>query len=376
MENKKFSSLSSDELERYSRHMFLPEIGESGQKKLKSSSVLCIGCGGLGSPLLMYLAAAGIGNIGIIDSDVVESSNLQRQVIHSTDSIKKAKVESAKLRILEINPHTNVDMFNMMLTIDNALRVIKPFDIICDCTDNFESKFIINDASLILNKPNIFGAVSKFEGHSTVFNLNSNSPNLRDLIPEPPPENLLPSCSEAGVMGILPGLIGIIQATEAIKIITEIGEVLDGRILVFDALKMRFKELKLEKNPNQAPIKELSNSNKVKSSSINNISVKVLKDLLNTESSDLALIDVRTESEAKLGSIQKAILIPLKNIEEGKDIDKIKAISSNKKLYIHCRSGSRSIRAIEILKNHGIHAINVKGGIEAWKKEGFKLQNC
>ncbi len=376
MENKKFSSLSSDELNRYSRHMFLPEIGESGQKKLKSSSVLCIGCGGLGSPLLMYLAAAGIGNIGIIDSDVVESSNLQRQVIHSTDSIKKAKVESAKLRILEINPHTNVDMFNMMLTIDNALRVIKPFDIICDCTDNFESKFIINDASLILNKPNIFGAVSKFEGHSTVFNLNSNSPNLRDLIPEPPPEHLLPSCSEAGVMGILPGLIGIIQATEAIKIITEIGEVLDGRILVFDALKMRFKELKLEKNPNQAPIKELSNSNKVKSSSVNNISAKVLKDLLNTESLNLALIDVRTESEAKLGSIQKAILIPLRNIEEGKDIDKIKAISSNKKLYIHCGSGSRSIRAIEILKNHGINAINVKGGIEAWKKEGFKLQNC
>ena len=225
--DKKFSTLSSDELERYSRHMCMPEIGESGQTKLKSSSVLCVGCGGLGSPLLMYLAAAGIGNIGIVDSDLVEKSNLQRQVIHGTDWLKRPKVESAKARILAINPHANVETFNMMLTNENALGIIRPFDLICDCTDNFQSKFLINDASVILKKPNIYGAVAKFEGHSTIFNLHEKSPNLRDLIPEPPPQNLLPSCSDAGVIGILPGLIGLIQATEVIKVITNIGQPLD-----------------------------------------------------------------------------------------------------------------------------------------------------
>ncbi len=372
--DKNFSTLSSDELERYSRHMCLPEIGESGQKKLKSSSVLCVGCGGLGSPLLMYLAAAGIGNIGIVDSDLVEKSNLQRQVIHGTDWLKRPKVESAKARILAINPHSNVETFNMMLTNENALGIIRPFDLICDCTDNFQSKFLINDASVILKKPNIYAAVSKFEGHSTIFNLNKNSPNLRDLIPEPPPQNLLPSCSDAGVIGILPGLIGLIQATEVIKIITKIGQPLDGRLLVFDGLKMRFKELKLEKDIDQDPIKELTNYKKTDSnkrigtSSIEHITVKELRKLLNKEYSELILIDVRTQLEAKIESIEKSILIPLKNIENGQDIEKIKRLSSNKQLYIHCKSGSRSTKAIEILQKHGIDAINVIGGIDEWKK--------
>ncbi len=370
--DKKFSTLSSDELERYSRHMLLPEIGESGQKKLKSSSVLCVGCGGLGSPLLMYLAAAGIGNIGIVDSDLVEKSNLQRQVIHENEWIRRPKVDSAKSRILAINPHSNVETFNMMLTNENALGIIKPFDLICDCTDNFQSKFLINDASVILNKPNIYGAVSRFEGHSTIFNLHKDSPNLRDLIPEPPPQNLLPSCSDAGVLGILPGLIGLIQATEVLKLITNIGAPLDGRLLVFDGLRMTFKELKLEKNMNQDPIKELTNYKETNSSSIENISVKELKNLLNKKSSELLLIDVRTPLESKIESIEQSILIPLKNIENGEDIEKIKRISSNKKLYIHCKSGSRSTKAIEILKKHGIDAINVQGGIDEWKKEGFK----
>ena len=373
--DKKFSTLSSDELERYSRHMCLPEIGESGQKKLKSSSVLCVGCGGLGSPLLMYLAAAGIGNIGIVDSDLVEKSNLQRQVIHGTDWLKRPKVESAKARILAINPHSNVETFNMMLTNENALGIIRPFDLICDCTDNFQSKFLINDASVILKKPNIYGAVAKFEGHSTIFNLHENSPNLRDLIPEPPPQNLLPSCSDAGVIGILPGLIGLIQATEVIKVITNIGQPLDGRLLVFDGLKMRFKELKLEKDINQDPIKELTNYKKNDSnerigpSSIEQITVKKLKKLLNKEYSELMLIDVRTQLEAKIESIEKSILIPLKNIENGQDIEKIKRLSSNKQLYIHCKSGSRSTKAIEILQKHDIDAINVIGGIDEWKKD-------
>ena len=375
--DKKFSTLSSDELERYSRHMCLPEIGESGQKKLKSSSVLCVGCGGLGSPLLMYLAAAGIGNIGIVDSDLVEKSNLQRQVIHGTDWLKRPKVESAKARILAINPHSNVETFNMMLTNENALGIIRPFDLICDCTDNFQSKFLINDASVILKKPNIYGAVAKFEGHSTIFNLHENSPNLRDLIPEPPPQNLLPSCSDAGVIGILPGLIGLIQATEVIKVITKIGQPLDGRLLVFDGLKMRFKELKLEKDIDQAPIKELTNykntdsNERIAPSSIEQITVEELRKLLNEEYSELILIDVRTQLEAKIESIEKSILIPLKNIQNGQAIDKIKRLSSNKQLYIHCKSGSRSTKAIEILQRHGIEAINVLGGIDEWKKQGL-----
>ncbi len=379
--DKKFSTLSSDELERYSRHICLPEIGESGQKKLKSSSVLCVGCGGLGSPLLMYLAAAGIGNIGIVDSDLVEKSNLQRQVIHGTDWLKRPKVESAKARILAINPHSNVETFNMVLTKENALGIIRPFDLICDCTDNFQSKFLINDASLILKKPNIYGAVSKFEGHSTIFNLHKNSPNLRDLIPEPPPQNLLPSCSDAGVIGILPGLIGLIQATEVIKVITNIGHPLDGRLLVFDGLKMRFKELKLEKDIDQDPIQKLTNykksdsNEKVGSSSIEHITVQELRKLLNKEYSELILIDVRTQLEAKIESIEKSILIPLKNIENGQDIEKIKQLSSNKKLYIHCKSGSRSTKAIEILQKHGIDAINVIGGIDEWKKRFCVIDN-
>ena len=325
----------------------------------------------------MYLAAAGIGNIGIVDSDVVEISNLQRQVIHGTEWIKKPKVESAKSRMLAINPHLKVETFNMMLTNENALRIIRPFDLICDCTDNFQSKFLINDASVILNKPNIYGAVSKFEGHSTIFNLQENSPNLRDLIADPPPENLLPSCSDAGVMGILPGLIGLIQATEVIKVITNIGQPLDGRLLVFDGLKMRFKELKLEKDIDQDPIKELTNYKKTDSNerisppSIEHITVKELRILLNKEYSELILIDVRTQLEAKIESIEKSILIPLKNIENGQDIQKIRRLSSNKRLYIHCKSGSRSTKAIEILQKHGINAINVIGGIDEWKKEGF-----
>ncbi len=376
--DKKSSSLSSAELERYSRNMLLPEIGRDGQEKLKSSSVLCIGCGGLASPLLMYLAAAGIGNIGIVDSDLVETSNLQRQVIHGTEWIKRPKVESAKSRILAINPHVNVKTFNMMLTHENALGIIRPFDLICDCTDNFQSKFLINDATVILNKPNIYAAVSKFEGHSTIFNLHKDSPNLRDLIPEPPPENLLPTCSDAGVMGILPGLIGLIQATEVIKIITKIGQTLDGRLLVFDGLKMRFKELRLEKNIDQDPITELINYKKTnvnenfESSSIESISVKDLKNLLNKECQKYLLVDVRTQLESDIESIENSILIPLKNIENGQDIEKIRKMSSNKKLYIHCKSGSRSTKAIKILNRHGIDAINVKGGIDEWKKEGFK----
>ena len=255
------ANLSSEEIARYARHISLPEIGIKGQEKLKTSSVACIGTGGLGSPLLIYLAAAGIGRIGIVDFDVVEYSNLQRQIIHTTDSIGLLKTDSAKQHIRKINPSCRVDLFNQKLTSSNALEILKAYDVICDCSDNFPTRYLINDACLILNKPNIYGSIARFEGQVSVFNLKEDSPNYRDLIPTPPPQELIPSCSEAGVMGILPGIIGTIQAAEAIKIITNIGYPLNGRILIFNALKMQFKELTLKSNPENKNIHKLDRTN-------------------------------------------------------------------------------------------------------------------
>ncbi len=367
--------LSPDEMDRYSRHIVLPEIGEHGQIKLKNSSVLCIGCGGLGSPLLIYLSAVGIGHIGIVDPDYVEESNLQRQVIHSTNWVGQPKTNSAKSRILELNPYCKVETFTNLLTNKNALEIIKQFDVICDCTDNFESRYLINDACTILKKPIVYGAISKFEGQSTVFNLESNSPNFRDLVPEPPPKELLPTCSEAGVIGILPGLIGLIQAAETIKIITGVGEILNGRILVFNALKMKFREVKLVKDNNREHIKELINyeefcSGKMKNdSSIKTISISDMNDLINHKGKEILIIDVRTASEHKLKSIRESISIPLKNLEDDIDIEKIKEMSYKKEIYIYCQKGGRSIKAILILKKYGIEAINISGGIESWNKK-------
>ena len=372
--NKSNLQFNSDELERYSRHILLPEVGESGQQKLKESSVLCVGCGGLGSPLLIYLAAAGIGKIGIVDSDVVEKSNLQRQIIHSTECIGKPKTSSAKKRILEINPHCKVKIFNTSLTSKNALEIISQFNLVCDCTDNFEARYLINDASTILDKAIIYGAISKFEGQVTVFNLTRNSPNFRDLIPEAPPKNLLPTCSEIGVMGILPGLIGLIQATEVIKIIASIGEPLDGRLLVVDSLKMKFKELKLVKDKErETPIKlgEYTQLHDETESLIDSISVERLKYLLNTTPKKIFIMDVRTKMENKINSIDGSTLIPLDNLSEKIEIEKIKEISLKKELYIHCKSGERAKKAILILKKYGIYAKNITGGIDAWLRESY-----
>ncbi len=367
--------LNSEEVERYSRQLLLPEIGEKGQRKLKASSVACIGCGGLGSPLLIYLASAGIGKIGLIDSDLVDRSNLQRQIIHSTNWIGKDKTVSARSRIIEINPNCNVEIFNSFLTNKNALEILKDFDIICDCTDNFESRYLINDACLILEKPMIFGAVSKFEGQATVFNLTKDSPSFRDFIPEPPPQSMLPSCSQLGVMGIVPGLIGIIQATEVIKIITGIGNVLDGRVLVINSLTMKFKELRLYKSKDRKNITELIDyksflsSFDSKESDLKSISVKDLKALIETKPEKILIIDVRTSLEYNNQSIHSSISIPLKNIEAKKDLNKIKYLSKGKDLYIHCQSGIRSKKAIRILKENGINSINITGGMDAWNKE-------
>ena len=370
--------LSSEEISRYARHISLPEIGIEGQKKLKASSIGCIGTGGLGSPLLIYLAAAGVGRIGIVDFDVVECSNLQRQIIHTTDSIGRFKTSSAKDHIHKINPSCQVDLFNQKITSSNALEILKTYDLICDCSDNFPTRYLINDACIILKKPNIYGSIARFEGQVSVFNLKEDSPNYRDLIPSPPPLELIPSCSEAGVMGILPGIIGTIQATEAIKIITNIGSPLNGRLLIFNALKMSFKELTLKSNLENKNIKrlidyenfcsEIKVKNEVNSDTIG-ISIKKLKLLLSQSSKQVLLIDVRTQIEHDQCSISGARLIPLSSIESGEAINEIKTFAAQKDLYIFCKSGKRSLLAIKHLKRFGISGINIEGGIEAWNKE-------
>jgi len=379
MEKTKYQAdLSSEEISRYARHISLPEIGVQGQIKLKTSSIACIGTGGLGSPLLIYLAAAGIGRIGIVDFDVVEYSNLQRQIIHTTNSIGLLKTHSAKEQILKINPSCQVDLFNQKLTSHNALEILQPYDVICDCSDNFPTRYLINDACLILKKPNIYGSIARFEGQASVFNLNEKSPNYRDLIPTPPPRELIPSCSEAGVMGILPGIIGTIQAAEAIKIITNIGNPLNGRLLIFNALKMSFKELKLTSNLENRNIKELIDYEafcsevKVKNEfdlDIKSISVKKLKLLLSQSSKEILLIDVRNPIEQNESTISDSKLIPLSSIESGDAINQLKMFAAQKSLYIFCKSGKRSLRAIKHLKKFGINGINIEGGIEAWNKE-------
>ena len=372
------ANLSSIEISRYARHLSLTEIGLEGQEKLKSSSIACIGTGGLGSPLLIYLAAAGVGRIGIVDFDCVEDSNLQRQIIHTTQSIGKLKTHSAKNHITKINPYCQVDLFNEKLTSSNALEILNTYDIICDCSDNFPTRYLINDACIILKKPNIYGSIARFEGQASVFNLKKGSPNYRDLIPTPPPRELIPSCSEAGVMGILPGIIGTIQATEAIKIITKIGTPLDGRILIFNALKMNFKELTLRSNPENRHITSLIDYENFCSTikviekvdcDIKCISVKNLKLLLTKAKKEILLIDVRDPIEHNEYTITNSRLIPLKTIENGEAINQIRHLASLKTLYIFCKSGKRSLQAIKHLKKFGINCINLEGGLEAWKKE-------
>jgi len=378
--------LSAEEIGRYARHLALPEIGISGQKQLKGSSVLCVGSGGLGSAVLLYLAAAGVGRIGVVDSDVVEDSNLQRQVLHGMSWLTKPKTASARSRILEINPNCQVDTYQAQLTTDNALKIIKEFDIVCDCTDNFPSRYLINDACVILSKPNIYGSIASFEGQATVFNLNNKSPNYRDLVPEPPPPGLLPSCAAGGVIGVLPGLIGIIQATEVIKIITSIGKTLSGRLLIFDALELKFRELTLKPSTDREAINCLINyeafcSGKSNITSTRNslpikgISVQQLKELIDNKLVEITLVDVRNPYEFQTGSIKGATLIPLQSIENGEAIELIRKMAEINQLYVYCKSGHRSTKALIELKRHNIVAINVIGGMDAWISEFLPKPN-
>ncbi|MEH1802177.1 MAG: molybdopterin-synthase adenylyltransferase MoeB [Nostoc sp.] len=372
--------LTKDDYERYSRHLILPEVGLEGQKRLKAASVQCIGTGGLGSPLLLYLAAAGIGRIGIVDFDVVDTSNLQRQVIHGTSWVGKPKIESAKNRIHEINPYCQVDLYETRLTSENALEILQPYDIVVDGTDNFPTRYLVNDACVLLNKPNVYGSILRFEGQATVFNYEG-GPNYRDLFPEPPPPGMVPSCAEGGVLGILPGIIGLIQATETVKIILGQGNTLSGRLLLYNALDMKFRELKLRPNPIRPVIEKLIDyeqfcgipqakaeeaKQQMKSQEM---TVKDLKELLDSGAKDFVLLDVRNPNEYEIAKIPGSVLVPLPDIENGNGVAKVKEILNGHRLIAHCKMGGRSAKALAILKEAGIVGTNVKGGITAWSRE-------
>jgi adenylyltransferase/sulfurtransferase len=370
-------NLSPDERGRYARHLILPEVGLAGQERLKAASVICIGAGGLGSPLLLYLAAAGVGRIGIVDGDAVELSNLQRQVIHGSDALGRSKAKSAAARLHELNPHCRIDVHDVMLDITNVMDLIADYDVVCDGTDNFVSRYLINDACVLSGKPLIYGSVQRFEGQVSVFNCNPDSPNFRDLLPVPPLPGAIPSCSEAGVMGVMPGLIGLLQATETIKLITGIGRCLDGRLLVVDALSMRFRELTLRRDPDRAPIKELidcaqfsgSATTEMDPSALESITVMELKALLERDAGNVALVDVRNTAEAEIVVIPSAVLIPLATIESGEAIEQIRSLAEGRRLFVHCKLGMRSAKAAHLLAEHGISATNVTGGIDAWAQE-------
>ncbi len=371
--------LSPDEVARFSRHLILPEVGMEGQKRLKAASVLCVGTGGLGSPLLLYLAAAGVGRIGIVDFDVVDASNLQRQVIHGTSWVGRPKIESAKHRIEEINPHCRVDLYETALTSENALDIIRPYDIVCDGTDNFPTRYLVNDACVLLGKPNVYGSIFRFEGQATVFNWQG-GPNYRDLFPEPPPPGMVPSCAEGGVVGVLPGIIGMIQATEAVKIITGIGTTLSGRLLLFDALQMRFRELKLRPSPERPVIEELIDYQEFcgvggtapgqeEAGAVPTITVAELQTIIDGQVEDFLLLDVRNPQEAEIAVIPGAVLVPLDRIESGEAVDEVRRLAEGKKLYVHCKVGVRSAKALIALGRHGIEGVNVAGGIDAWSEQ-------
>ena len=372
--------LTKEDYERYSRHLILPEIGVDGQKRLKAASVLCIGTGGLGSPLILYLAAAGVGRIGLVDFDVVDYSNLQRQIIHGTSWVNKPKIESAKHRILEINPHCQVDLHNTRLSSDNALKIFEPYDIVVDGTDNFPTRYLVNDACVLLNKPNVYGSIFRFEGQATVFNY-EDGPNYRDLYPEPPPPGLVPSCAEGGVLGILPGIIGVIQATETIKIILGEGNTLSGRLLLYNSLDMTFRELKLRPNPVRPVIEKLIDYEQFcgipdakaaeaeQKAAMNEMSVTDLKSLIDSGADDYVLLDVRNPNEYEIAKIPGSVLIPLPDIENGTGIEKVRELVNGHKLIAHCKMGGRSAKALSILKDAGIEGTNVTGGILAWSRE-------
>ncbi len=377
---QKLPELSNEEIARYSRHLILPEVGMEGQKKLKAAKVLCVGTGGLGSPLALYLAAAGVGTIGLVDFDVVDSSNLQRQIIHSTESIGRPKIDSAEERLKGLNPFINIVKFETMLTSANALEIISQFDVIADGTDNFQTRYLVNDACVLTGKPNAYGSIFRFEGQASVF-ATKDGPCYRCLYPEPPPPGLVPSCAEGGVLGILPGLVGVIQATEAIKLILGIGEPLIGRLLLVDALNMNFRQLKLRKNPDcpvcgtNPTVTELidydqfcgilppAKTEETVNNGIPQISVTDFKRKRDA-GEDIYLLDVREPHEFQIANLG-GYLIPLGDLPA-----RLQELDSSREIVVHCKMGGRSQKAAELLKQAGFNKIqNLAGGIQAWSEQ-------
>jgi molybdopterin/thiamine biosynthesis adenylyltransferase/rhodanese-related sulfurtransferase/molybdopterin converting factor small subunit len=369
-------TLSNEEILRYSRHLIIPEVGIEGQKKLKAAKVLLVGAGGLGAPLGLYLAAAGVGRIGLVDFDTVDFTNLQRQVIHSTKDVGRNKIDSAAEKMLAINPNVRIAKHNVALSSENALDILKDYDLVVDGTDNFPTRYLVNDACVLLNKPNVYGSIFRFEGQATVFAYEG-GPCYRCLYPEPPPPGLVPSCAEGGVLGILPGTIGLIQATETVKLILGIGEPLVGRLLLYDALGMRFRELKLRKNPEcpvcgeHRTITKLidyqqfcgipAQEPKVTEGEIEVTEVKAMLD----RGDSFVLLDVREPHEYQIASIPGAKLVPL-----GEVARRLDEFDKNADIVIHCKSGMRSAKACGILKQAGFeHVRNMKGGILAWSDQ-------
>jgi sulfur-carrier protein adenylyltransferase/sulfurtransferase len=373
------TSLSNEEIRRYSRHLIMPEVGMGGQRRLKQGSVLLIGTGGLGSPLALYLAAAGVGHIGLVDFDVVDESNLQRQIVHGTATVGVPKIESAKARLQDLNPHIEVSTHEAMISSENALDLMRPYDVIVDGTDNFPTRYLTNDASVMLGKPNVYGSIFRFEGQATVFSPKDGGPCYRCLYPEPPPPGLVPSCAEGGVLGVLPGVIGTIQATEAIKLLMGIGEPLIGRLMLYDALAMRFRELKLRRDPNcpvcgdNPTVTELIDYEQfcgilpeVKSlSNQYEITPAELAELLQRDDRPF-LLDVRNPYEVEIAGIPGTDkLIPVDQLPE-----RLSELDTSVEMVVYCRSGARSGRAVELLKSAGFKKVkNLVGGVLRWSDD-------
>jgi len=369
--------LSSDEILRYSRHLILPEVALEGQQRLKASRVLLIGAGGLGSPLALYLAAAGVGTIGLVDFDVVDVTNLQRQIVHGSKDVGRPKLESARDRLKDLNPHVHVEGFETRLTSENALEIVRDFDIVIDGTDNFATRYLTNDACVILGKPNVYGSIYRFEGQSSVF-ATEEGPCYRCLYPEPPPPGLVPSCAEGGVLGVLPGLVGTIQATEGIKLLLGIGEPLIGRLLLIDALTMQFRTMKLRKNPNcpacgTREIRELIDYDQFCGiggdplQDPNGIPELTPAELAAKQQrkDDFDLIDVREPHEWAIAKIPGARLVPLSAFT-----DSLHQFDSARDIVVHCKMGGRSAKAVRQLQAAGFKKVwNLAGGILRWSDD-------
>jgi len=372
---------SNDEIARYSRHLIMPEVTLDGQKRIKAASVLCIGTGGLGSPIALYLAAAGIGRLGLVDYDIVDFSNLQRQILHGTDDVGRKKLNSARDRIKSINPNVRVDLHDMMFRSENAMQLVQDYDIVIDGTDNFPTRYLSNDVCVLTKKPNIYGSIFRFDGQCTVFAPHLGGPCYRCMFPEPPPPGMVPSCAEGGVLGVLPGIIGVMQAIEAIKMIIGIGDSLIGRLVSFDALKLRFKEFKIRKDPScpicgdHPTIHELidydqfcgipqADAEAAKELDVPTITATELKTKIDRKDK-FVLVDVREPFEYDISRIPGSKLIPLGELPA-----RLSELDSADEIVLHCKVGGRSAKALRILQEAGFRKLNnLQGGISAWSDD-------